>query len=112
MKLLLDTQAFLWFVAGDTRLSARARRRIEDPRNERFLSIASIWEIAIKLGLGKLRLDVPPDSSLRDFRKDGTRPGLRADPRLAGRRREQRTSVPGGGGPLVRCRTGCAAIGT
>lgn len=57
MKLLLDTHAFLWFVADDARMSAKARRRIEDGRNETFLSIASVWEMAIKLGLGKLRLE-------------------------------------------------------
>lgn len=56
MKLLLDTHAFLWFVAGDSQMSAKARRRIEDARNESFVSIASVWELAIKLGLGKLRL--------------------------------------------------------
>lgn len=59
MKLLIDTHAFLWFLAGDRRLTRVARRRIEDPRNERFLSIASVWEMAIKSSLGKLELDDP-----------------------------------------------------
>jgi PIN domain nuclease of toxin-antitoxin system len=59
VRLLLDTQAFLWFVGGDRRLSRPARRRIEDARNDKFLSIASVWEMAIKLELGKLRIDVP-----------------------------------------------------
>lgn len=59
MKLLLDTQAFLWFVEGHSALSAKARRRIEDARHNKYLSIASIWEMAIKLGLGKLELTVP-----------------------------------------------------
>ncbi len=59
MKLLLDTQAFLWFAGGDKRLSKTARRRIEDSRNDRLLSIASIWEMAIKVELGKLRLTIP-----------------------------------------------------
>jgi PIN domain nuclease of toxin-antitoxin system len=56
MRFLLDTHAFLQFLVGSPDLSAVARRLIEDPRNERFLSIASIWEIAIKLRLGKLEL--------------------------------------------------------
>jgi PIN domain nuclease of toxin-antitoxin system len=56
VKLLLDTQAFLWFVEGHPKLSQKARRRIEDPRHDKYLSIASIWEMAIKLRLGKLRL--------------------------------------------------------
>ncbi|MBI2897571.1 MAG: type II toxin-antitoxin system VapC family toxin [Deltaproteobacteria bacterium] len=59
MKLLLDTHAFLWFLAGDRRLSGTARRRIEDSRHERFLSIASVWEMAIKSSLGKLELGDP-----------------------------------------------------
>lgn len=59
MRLLLDTQAFLWFVSGDRKLSRSARHRIEDARNDKFLSIASVWEMAIKVELGKLRIDVP-----------------------------------------------------
>ncbi len=56
MRLLLDTQAFLYFIIGNPLLSARARALIEDPHNERLLSIASIWEMAIKTSLGKLVL--------------------------------------------------------
>jgi len=59
MRLLLDTHAFLWFVAGDSALSRRARRQIEAPKNERFLSLASLWEIAIKHSLGRLTLAIP-----------------------------------------------------
>lgn len=61
MRLLLDTHAFLWFVAGDAQLSRRARRRIEDPRYEKYLSVASMWEIAIKRSVGKLELEVSLD---------------------------------------------------
>lgn len=56
MRLLLDTHAFLWFIEGSTNLSERARKLIEDADNQRFLSIASIWEIAIKVSLNKLEL--------------------------------------------------------
>ncbi|MBI5160229.1 MAG: type II toxin-antitoxin system VapC family toxin [Micrococcales bacterium] len=59
MRLLLDTHAFLWFLAGDRRLSGTARRRIEDSRHERFLSMASVWEMAIKSSLRKLDIDDP-----------------------------------------------------
>lgn len=59
MKLLLDTHAFLWFVGGNTRLSSAARSAIEDLTNVRLLSAASVWEIAIKVSLGKLSLNVP-----------------------------------------------------
>ncbi len=56
MNLLLDTQAFLWFLWDDPRLSATARTLIEEPANRKLVSIASCWEIAIKVGLRKLSL--------------------------------------------------------
>lgn len=56
MNLLLDTHTFLWFINGDAKLSPKARALIEDPSNQRFLSIASIWEMAIKVSIGKLTL--------------------------------------------------------
>jgi PIN domain nuclease of toxin-antitoxin system len=59
VKLLLDTHAALWFLAGDPRLSSRARAVIEIAANERLFSIASAWEIAIKVSLGKLSLSAP-----------------------------------------------------
>jgi PIN domain nuclease of toxin-antitoxin system len=59
VKLLLDTHTFLWLVGGDQRLSPKALRRIRDVRNEKLLSIASVWEMAIKVGAGRLRLEVP-----------------------------------------------------
>ena len=59
MKYLLDTHTLLWFLTGDERLSDRARRLIDDSSNEKFLSIVSLWEIAIKVGLGKLDLGKP-----------------------------------------------------
>ena len=59
LRLLLDTHAFLWFVAGDISLSATARVAIADPGNQVFVSIASAWEVAIKVSLGKLTVDAP-----------------------------------------------------
>ena len=56
MRLLLDTHTFLWFIDGDTSLSPYARQLIEDRTNERLLSIASLWEMAIKASLGRLSL--------------------------------------------------------
>ncbi|MDP4200183.1 MAG: type II toxin-antitoxin system VapC family toxin [Bacteroidota bacterium] len=58
MNLLLDTQSFLWYVMGDARLPQIARSYIEDPSNPYQISVASLWELAIKDGSGKLRLDV------------------------------------------------------
>ena len=59
MKYLLDTHILLWFLTDDKKLSRRARQLIESSSNESFLSIVSLWEIAIKTGLGKLDLDKP-----------------------------------------------------
>jgi PIN domain nuclease of toxin-antitoxin system len=56
VKLLLDTHAFLWWVEGTPALGRRARAAVSNPDNEVFFSIASCWELAIKLSLGKLRL--------------------------------------------------------
>ncbi len=61
MKLLLDTHALLWFIAGSTSLSSHARTLIEDPANHDFVSIASIWETAIKVSIGKMTLSAPFD---------------------------------------------------
>jgi PIN domain nuclease of toxin-antitoxin system len=56
MKVLLDTHTFLWFSSDDPSLSSSARARIEDGRNDKFLSVASIWEMALKIAIGKLDL--------------------------------------------------------
>ena len=53
MKLLLDTHLLLWAAGEPDRLSADARTLIEAPENELFFSAASLWEIAIKRGLGR-----------------------------------------------------------
>ncbi len=57
MKLLLDTHTFLWFIGGNSKLSIIARELIEDRNNESFLSIVSLWEMAIKISIGKLSID-------------------------------------------------------
>ncbi len=57
MKLLLDTHAFLWWVADRRELSRKARSAIGSGRNQCLVSIASSWEIAIKVSLGKLRIE-------------------------------------------------------
>jgi len=59
MKILLDTHTFLWFLSGAFELSKQARMLIENPEHEKYISIVSFWEIAIKSSLGKLTLDVP-----------------------------------------------------
>ncbi len=59
MRILLDTHAFLWWIGGDRRLSAGAKKLIADGRNELLVSAASGWEIAVKAGLGRIELPIP-----------------------------------------------------
>jgi PIN domain nuclease of toxin-antitoxin system len=60
VRVLLDTQVWLWMLAAPDRLSRRGRALVVSPENELLLSAASAWEIAIKFGLGKLHLPEPP----------------------------------------------------
>ena len=59
MRVLLDTHAFLWFMAGDVKLSRKARNLMSDKNTELVLSSASVWEMAIKASLGRLTLPLP-----------------------------------------------------
>lgn len=61
MNLLLDTHSFLWWIQGGTVLSERARQALEEARGTVYLSAASLWEMAIKIRLGKLRAPEPFD---------------------------------------------------
>ncbi len=62
MKILLDTQCWLWMQTAPERFSAPALRLVEDAGNRLFLSSASSWEIAIKYRLGKLPLPAAPST--------------------------------------------------
>jgi len=66
LRLLLDTHAFLWWVEDDSRVARNARIAIADPANDCFLSLASSWEMAIKISLGKLRLATPLERFVPD----------------------------------------------
>lgn len=66
MRILLDTHSFLWFVAGDARIGSTARSLIADLNNTALLSIASLWEIAIKVSLGKLTLTEPYETLIAE----------------------------------------------
>lgn len=59
MRLLLDTHAVIWWVDQDHLLTPTAHSAIADPSNDLLLSAATVWEIAIKVGLGKLSLSLP-----------------------------------------------------
>jgi PIN domain nuclease of toxin-antitoxin system len=58
VKLLLDTQPFLWWLAEDQQLGSRARELIEDPGNEVLISVVSLWEAVVKVRIGKLEADI------------------------------------------------------
>jgi len=60
MKLLLDTQMLIWAVLDVEALSSKGREALENPDNELFFSIVSLWEIAIKFSLNKPSFTVDP----------------------------------------------------
>jgi PIN domain nuclease of toxin-antitoxin system len=74
MRLLVDTHTFIWYVTDNSRLSNQVVELINDENNEILLSIASLWEIAIKQNLGKLSFNQPfeifitQQLNLNDFR--------------------------------------------
>ena len=59
MRYLLDTHSLIWFIGGDLQLSVHARQLMDDEGNELFISIGSLWEMAIKFSIGKLNLAQP-----------------------------------------------------
>jgi PIN domain nuclease of toxin-antitoxin system len=69
MDYLIDTHILVWCVAGDSSLSKKAIKEIDDPKNRIFLSSVSLWEIAIKVNLGKLNLCIP-FNELEGFLRD------------------------------------------
>lgn len=71
MNLLLDTHAFIWFVSGDNLLSVKAKNAIENPSNQCYISVASLWEIAIKISLKKLKLTKPFNQIMVQIESNG-----------------------------------------
>src|SRR5579863_2858267 len=69
MKLLLDTHAFIWADSSPEKLSARAAAACQNPDNQILLSVASVWELQIKLGLGKLTLHQPLGNLIEDWKR-------------------------------------------
>ena len=56
MKALIDTQTYIWYINGNEKLSKKAFNIIDNEANEIFISLASIWELSIKIKLGKLKI--------------------------------------------------------
>lgn len=65
MKLLFDTHAFIWSTTAPERLPSQVREACRDSTNDLVLSVVSIVEMEIKVGLGKLHLDMPVDEMVR-----------------------------------------------
>ena len=73
MNLLLDRHVALWAITDSPRLSSRARELIESPRSNIWVSVASVWEIAIKHSLGRGDMPVSGLDAARYFRESGYR---------------------------------------
>jgi PIN domain nuclease of toxin-antitoxin system len=70
-RYLLDTHAAIWFFNGDNMLSETAKKIILDTSNIKYLSIASAWEVAIKLSIGKLDIDGNTANFIHDVEANG-----------------------------------------
>lgn len=71
MKVLLDSHTLIWLYAGNDRLSLKAKEVIENTQNDCFLSLVSVWEMAIKIKLGKMNLGVTLDRFVEDLMVNG-----------------------------------------
>lgn len=71
MRVLLDSHTLIWLYSGNERLSQKAKEVIENTQNECFLSLASVWEMAIKIKLGKMNLSVSLERFVEDVTENG-----------------------------------------
>ena len=71
MRILVDTHVVLWYLEGDPALSRTRRQQIVDARNDIFVSIVSLWEIAIKINIGKLKISRPLSDILLQLSNQG-----------------------------------------
>ncbi|MCE7064247.1 type II toxin-antitoxin system VapC family toxin [Dyadobacter sp. CY326] len=69
MRYLIDTHTFIWFLKGSEDLSEGSRKIIENEKNEIFISIVSLWEISIKVALGKLKMRAPYETLISEVYK-------------------------------------------
>ncbi|MCL2636118.1 MAG: type II toxin-antitoxin system VapC family toxin, partial [Betaproteobacteria bacterium] len=73
MNLLLDTHVALWAIADSPKLPQKARELIQSPKTTVWISVASVWEIAIKHALGREDMPVSSQEAVRYFRESGYR---------------------------------------
>ncbi len=71
MRLLLDTHTLIWHYEDRPILSAAANQALDDPANKLFISVVSLWEMAIKIGVGKLTLADPLRTIIAAYRGIG-----------------------------------------
>ncbi len=71
MKILIDTQAFIWFVENDMQLPSKIKVDLEDSHNTIIISIASLWEITIKMTLHKLQLSCDIEEMIDKVYRNG-----------------------------------------
>jgi len=71
MNLLIDTQSFIWFTEDDVRMPKKIKKTMNDENNTLLLSIASLWEITIKTGIGKLKMQKSIDDTIKNISADG-----------------------------------------
>lgn len=71
MKYLIDTHILIWFLEGNVSLSKRAKNIIIDTDNQLFVSIASLWEMTIKMSIGKLKLSKTLPEIIAQMESDG-----------------------------------------
>ena len=69
MRYLLDTHAIIWYVEDSSELPKKISDIIDNPENEVYISSISLWEIALKVSLGKLDLELPLDEFLINIRR-------------------------------------------
>jgi len=71
MELLIDTQSFIWFTEDDPRMPSKIKSLLNNKDNALLLSIVSLWEITIKIGIGKLKLQKSLSDMINDIYEDG-----------------------------------------
>ena len=71
MNLLLDTHTYIWFSTNKPELSSKVKKMIEDSENYSYISIASLWEMSIKISLGKLSIDRALEDVIKDLTDSG-----------------------------------------
>ena len=71
MRILIDTQAFIWFVENNKNLPVKIKKELESSENTIIVSIASLWEMTIKMSLGKLKVNCEIDIMIEKLYSNG-----------------------------------------